>query len=121
MNVAPLFLHYDAFGVRIDVHGVIAQEADERDAAGVGQFDGQAGGGGDGGDTGDAGQQGFLNDLERGTATNQQDMLAIRKRVMQQAMPDQFIDGIMTANVFAQEEKFSGAGEEAGGVQSSRV
>ena len=48
-------------------------------------------------------------------------MLAIGKRVMQQAMPDQFIDGIVATNVFAQEAKFSGAGEEAGGVQSARV
>ncbi len=54
----------DAFGVRIDIHGMVAQEADKGDIAGFGQFDGQTGGGGNGGDTGDAGQQGFLDDLE---------------------------------------------------------
>ena len=54
----------DTLRMRIHVHGVVAQEADEGDAAGVGQFDGQARGGGDGSDTGDAGQQGFLDDLE---------------------------------------------------------
>ena len=37
-----LIVRIDAFGVRIDVHSVVAQEADEGDAAGVGQFDGQA-------------------------------------------------------------------------------
>ena len=55
---------YNPFWMRIDVHGVVAQKADQGDAAGVGQFDAQAGGGGNGGDTGNAGQQGFLDDLE---------------------------------------------------------
>lgn len=54
----------DPFGMGVDVHGVVAQEADEGDTAGVGQFHGEAGGGRDGGDTGDASEQGFLDDLE---------------------------------------------------------
>src|SRR5579859_1047403 len=112
---------HNAFGVGIYIHSVVAQETDEGDAAGVGQFDGQAGGGGDGGDTGDACQQGLLDDLERGATTNEQDMLIIRKRIMQQAISDQFIDGIVTAHIFAQEEQFSAGGEEAGGMQSACV
>jgi hypothetical protein len=54
----------NALWMRIDVHGVVTQEADEGDAAVSRQFDRQAGRGGDGGDTGDTGQQGFLDDLE---------------------------------------------------------
>ena len=46
----------DAFGVGIDVHRVVAEEADKGYAATVGEFDGEAGGGGDGPDAGDTRQ-----------------------------------------------------------------
>src|SRR5690606_1364621 len=43
-----------ALGVRVDVGGVTAEQRDEREAAGLGEADGEAGGSGDGGEEADA-------------------------------------------------------------------
>lgn len=55
---------HNPLSMRIYIHGMLSQEADEGDTAAVGQFDGQTGGSGDGSNAGDTRQQGFLDDLE---------------------------------------------------------
>src|SRR5579875_807692 len=102
----------------IDVHGVVAQEADQSDTALIGQFDGQAGGSGDGGDAGNARQQGLLDDLERGAPAYQQDSLFVGIGSMQQSMPDELVNSIMAANIFAQQQQFAATGKDSSSVQA---
>src|ERR671910_3697603 len=54
----------DPFRVRVDVEALAAGEADEGDAAGLRQVDGEAGGCRDGDEHGNAGQAGLLNQFE---------------------------------------------------------
>ena len=56
-------LRHNAVRVRIHVHGVVTQKADERDATCVGKLDGEARRGGDGDNTRNTRQQSFLEYL----------------------------------------------------------
>ncbi len=112
---------YYTFWMRIHVHGVVTQEADERDATPFGKFDREAGWRGNRGDTGNTRQQCLLDDFKRGASTDQQDMLCIRKLTVQQPMPDNFIYRVVASHILAQEQQFAIRAEETGGVQTSSV
>src|ERR1700756_3034961 len=89
--------------MRIHIHRVIPQETNQRNPALVSQFDRQARRGRNGSDTGNTRQQSLLNDLKRSTSTHQQQMPMIRKSGMQQAMPNDLIDGVMPTYILTQQ------------------
>ena len=85
--------------------------------AGFGEFDREAGRSGDGrNDWNPAGKR-FLQNLKGGAAAYHEDMRAQRKQFVQQSVAEDFIDGVVPANVFAQREEFAAEREQAGGME----
>ena len=85
----------------------------------AGEIDGEAGGGGDGGGDGDAGGEGFLHDFERGASADEEDVVGERKFLIQESPAEDFIDGVMAADIFAHNEEVSAEVEEGGGVEAA--
>src|SRR5215469_5201680 len=67
--------------VRIHIHRMVSQKANQRNATLVRQFDGQTRWGRDGRNAGNARQQRFLDDFERGAPAHQQDVPGVRKSI----------------------------------------
>ncbi len=80
-------------------------------------FDGQAGGRADGGQDRDAGHEGFLHKLEAGAAAHEDETVLERHMARENFGADQFVDGVMAADVFAQELEIALRIEKRGGVQ----
>ena len=85
----------------------------------AGEFGGEAGGGGNGGDDRDAAGEGFLHDLERGAAADQQDVFAEGQFFVEEGPAEDFVDGVVTADIFAECEQVAGKVEERGGVNAT--
>lgn len=97
-GIAP----HDPLSTRIDVEAFGAGEAQEGDAEGVCQVDGEGGGGADGGDEGDAGHQGFLEELEGGAAAEEEEVVIQTVGTGHELLADDFVEGVVAADVFAE-------------------
>ena len=92
--------------MRVNIQAAFAQEADQGLTVLLGELDGQAGGSGDGSDDGKTGGEGFLHDLESHASADEQDAFGVGG-VFQQAVADDFVQGVVAADVLAQGEEFS--------------
>ena len=101
----------------VNIHSALAQEADQRLATGFGEVDREARGRGDGGDDQDSRREGFLHDLEGGAATHQEHVVVEWKLFVEQTETDDFVDGVVAANVFSQDDQFALSREHGGGVE----
>ena len=86
--------------MRIGVKPVFPQKTDERLAIGFREFDGQAGWRGGKGNDGDACRQGFLNNLKGSPAGDKQDGVLQGEISFEYMGPYDFVDSIMSADVF---------------------
>src|SRR4051794_31494661 len=101
----------------VDVHPLAAEEADQGLAAVAREGDGEAGRGGDGGDDRNASGEGFLHDLERTAARDEEDVAAQGEASGEEAMADDFIDGVVAPDVLAQDDELSVGVEKRGRVE----
>lgn len=97
----------------------MAEEADEGLVAVVGELGGEGGGCGDGGDDGEAGGEGFLQDFEGGAAADEEEMVVEGEAVVEEAVAEGFVDGVVSADVFAENEQLAVDVEDGGGVEAT--
>jgi hypothetical protein len=105
--------------MRVNIHRLTAEEADEGLAGIVGEVDGEAAGGGDGGDEGDAGSEGFLNHLEGDAAAEEQDVVIERQEVVHERMTEDLVEGVVTAHIFAGDDEVAFEVKNGAGVQAA--
>lgn len=103
----------------VDVEAVVAEEADEGDAEGGGEFDGEAGGSAHGADELDAGHGGFLEELEARASAEEQDAVVQWDVAGAQRVAEEFVERVVAADVFAVGEERAGSVEPAGGVDAT--
>ena len=73
----------------------------------------------DRGDDRHARGQRFLDDLEARAAANQQDVVVVREQPVLQPVPDHLVQGVMPADVFAEDDQLARHGEDRGGVEAA--
>ena len=83
----------------------------------VGQFHGEAGGRPHGGQQRNAGHQGLLHQFKAGPAADQDAAVGQRNPPGEELRADQFIDGVVPADILAEREHLAGRVEERGRVQ----
>jgi len=105
----------------VDVHSSVAKKSDQGLGVFVGKLDRQAGGGRNCREQGEAGHQGFLDDFKRYAATHHEDVPIERELVLEKRMTDDLVDGIVPADVFAQEQQMSCFVEQGTGMESARA
>src|SRR5215204_6185299 len=110
-----------AYPLRPAVHikPVAAEKPHQRHAEALGEVDGQAAGGGDGAEDGDAGGEGFLGDLEAAAAADHQEVIGEGEDAFEEGPADDFVDGVVAADVFPQRDKVSSRGEQGGGMETA--
>ena len=86
--------------MRVNIKRRASNESDQRDATLASQIDGEAGWRRNGCHDADARDQGFLNDLERGSAAHEEQMLRERKAFLDQHAADDLVHGIVPSDVF---------------------
>lgn len=107
-------------GARVYVTSSVPQEAYQSDA---GFFRGlycEAGGRSYCGYYSDAGCGGLLDELEAGASAKNEDGICFRETIAQKAVADEFVEGIVTSDVFAEDDDLAGVIEESGGVEAAR-
>ena len=103
----------------VDVEAVVADKTEQRDVELPGEIHGEGGGGSDGGEDGDTGHEGFLEELEAGAAGDEEDGVVGGELVVHEVMADEFVEGVVAADVFAECEEFAVVIEESGGVEAA--
>src|SRR5258708_33981402 len=86
----------NTLGVCVHIHRMVSQKANQRNAALVCQFDGQARWDGDGGNEGNTRQHRFLDDFERSAPTHQQLITCVRNSIVYETIPDTIVDGVVS-------------------------
>ena len=105
-------------GSAVGDHGIAAQEADEGEPGGLGQFDGQRRGGRYRREQWDPGHDGFLGEFETGASRYEEHGAVEREAAVQYGPADDLVDGVVAADVLADHQHRAGlAVEERGGVQ----
>ena len=97
----------DVFCAVVDVEVIVAKEADEGDIEVFCDLDGEAGGSTYGGDHGDPGHEGFLQELEAGSAGEQEQCVAEGSAVGEKLGAEELVDGVVAADVFASGEEIA--------------
>src|ERR1051325_8666455 len=100
---------------RVHVEAAVADEAEEREVELGGELDGERGGRADGGDDGHARDDRFLNDLERRAAADEEQVL-VQRDAFAEKRADHFVDGVVTADVFAHAQQRAVGRKHACGV-----
>lgn len=103
----------------IDVEATFANEADEGLTAFLGKIDRETGGGGNGNNHRNARRQGFLHDLERSAAAYDQDFFFQGQEGIEQRMAENFVDGVMASNVFADDDQIAVCSEQTGCMEAA--
>src|SRR6185437_970605 len=80
---------------------------------------GEAGRGANGGYDGKTGHDGFLDQFEAGPAAEQEDVLVKGQVAFQEGVTDQLVEGVVTADVFFDDEEVALAVEETGGMKTA--
>jgi hypothetical protein len=104
--------------VGVDIETFVAEEADEGLSGLFGELDGEAGGGGDGGDDGDASCERLLHDFERRSAADQQDVV-VEGHATEKRVAEDLVDGVVTADVFVEDEELACRVKQGGGVEAA--
>jgi hypothetical protein len=112
-------LKEDAFGMGVEVESAFAEKPDEGDLEFVRGLGGEVGRGADGTHEGNAGEGGFLDEFKAGASAKEKEVLGEGDLGLGEGVADEFVDGVVATDVFAQGEEFSGGGEEGGGVEAA--
>ena len=91
--------------MRVNVEGRRAKKSDESLIAFASKVNRQGGGRRNGSDDRNPGRERFLHDLERRASTHDHDMILERQEIIEERTSDCFIDGIVAANVFPQDNQ----------------
>jgi len=103
----------------IDVAVLFAKEADEGDIEVFCDLYGEAGGSTYGGDHGNPAHEAFLQELEAGSAGEQEQCVAEGSAVGEKFGAEELVDGVVAADVFARGEEIARRVEEGRAVDSS--
>ncbi len=92
----------------VDNKAATAEKAGEGEAQFAGELNGEAGGSGDGGKDGNSCGDGFLRDFKTGSAADQHEVIGERNELVLKRPADHFVDRVMPAHIFADDEQFAG-------------
>src|SRR5207249_5704141 len=109
----------DALRRCVHVEAVLAQKAHERHPEALGRRDGEAGRRADGGEDREAGRDRLLHDLISGTTAHRQHTVAERQQSVEERATDDLIDGVVPADVLAQELELARRVEETRGMEAA--
>jgi len=105
----------------IDVEPIFAHECDECLAAFLREIDREAGRGRYGDHDRNATAERFLQDLEGGATAHDEDCFVERKQGIEQCVAEDFIDGVVAADVFANHDGLAILFEESRGMEAARA
>src|SRR5580704_10668658 len=111
----------DAVRSGVDVHGRAAQEPDQGETCFLGQVDGERGRRGDRSEQRDAAQDRLLHQLEGRASADQQHAPGKREPVREERPAHQLVHGVVPADILADRDELTGAGEQSSGVQAARA
>src|SRR4051812_16866626 len=108
----------DALWMGIHVHTALAQKTHEGLLILARELNCETRWGRDGSDNRQAGCEGFLHDFEGRSAADEEDG-AVEVDAAEQRVADRFVEGIMPADVLAEDDEAAGLIEESSGVQAA--
>ena len=111
-------LDVDTMGAGVNIETLLAQEAYQGDAGGVGIPNGQAGGRTYSRYYSYASHGGFLDEFEAG-ASAEQEYGCFEEELLLKGVADQFVEGVVAADVLAKGDEAAFFGEEACGVEAA--
>jgi hypothetical protein len=109
----------EAPGVRVDVHGTLPKKADEGLPGPFAKIDGEAAGSGDARDDRNLGSEGFLGELEGSATADEKNSIGEGKAVVEDGVAEDFVESVVTPDIFAKNNEFALPIEETAGVESA--
>lgn len=109
----------DASRVGVDIEAFLSEESEQRNAELVRAGHGETGWCADGAHQIDAGDGGFLKEFKARPAAQQKDVPVQREIAPGERGADEFVQGVVAANILMQREKIAVGVEEAGRVKAA--